>query len=54
MSDFELFDRHTEIVIHHLKSRIHEGQPVDFQDLMGRFTLSTPPLSFFLVTVYIV
>ena len=41
ISDFELFDRHVEIVIHQLKSRFREGQPVDFQDLMGRFTLDS-------------
>ena len=41
ISDFELFDRHAEIVIHQLKSRFREGQPVDFQDLMGRFTLDS-------------
>ena len=28
-------------MIHQLKSRLHEGQPVDFQDLMGRFTLDS-------------
>ena len=41
ISDFELFHRHTEIVIHQLESRFREGQPVDFQDLMGRFTLDS-------------
>ena len=41
ISDFELFDRHAEIVIHQLKSRFREGQPVDFQDLMGRFALDS-------------
>ena len=41
ISDFELFDRHAEIVIHQLKSRFRERQPVDFQDLMGRFTLDS-------------
>ncbi|KAJ3569110.1 hypothetical protein NP233_g5265 [Leucocoprinus birnbaumii] len=41
ISDFELFDRHAEVVIHQLKTRLREGQPVDFQDLMGRFTLDS-------------
>ena len=41
ISDFELFDRHTETVIHQLESRFREGQPVNFQDLMGRFTLDS-------------
>ncbi|KAL9710687.1 hypothetical protein Ac2012v2_006225 [Leucoagaricus gongylophorus] len=41
ISDFELFDRHAEVVIHQLKSRFREGQPVDFQDLMYRFTLDS-------------
>lgn len=41
ISDFELFDRHAEIVIGQLKTRLHEGYPVDFQDLMSRFTLDS-------------
>ena len=41
ISDFELFDRHAEIVIHQLKFRFREGQSVDFQDLMGRFALDS-------------
>ncbi|TFK72654.1 cytochrome P450 [Pluteus cervinus] len=41
ISDFNLFDRHTEAVISALKSRLRQNQPVDFQDLMSRFTLDT-------------
>ncbi|KAF9450762.1 cytochrome P450 [Macrolepiota fuliginosa MF-IS2] len=41
ISDFELFDRHAEIAIQQLKSRLREGHPVDFQDLMSRFTLDS-------------
>ncbi|KXN91429.1 Cytochrome P450 52E1 [Leucoagaricus sp. SymC.cos] len=41
ISDFEPFDRHAEVVIHQLKTRLCEGQSVDFQDLMSRFTLDT-------------
>lgn len=41
ISDFELFDRHAEVVIDQLKTRLREGQPVDFQDLMSRFTLDS-------------
>ncbi|KAJ8092414.1 hypothetical protein PM082_023869 [Marasmius tenuissimus] len=39
ISHFDLFDKHTERVISAMKSRFHEGAPLDFQDLMGKFTL---------------
>ncbi|THU98298.1 cytochrome P450 [Dendrothele bispora CBS 962.96] len=35
----ELFDRHALICIQQMKKRLEEGYPLDFQDLMGRFTL---------------
>ncbi|THU98295.1 cytochrome P450 [Dendrothele bispora CBS 962.96] len=39
ITHFELFDRHALICIQQMKKRLEEGYPVDFQDLMGRFTL---------------
>ncbi|KIK51348.1 hypothetical protein GYMLUDRAFT_50586 [Collybiopsis luxurians FD-317 M1] len=39
ITHFELFDRHADIVIESLKKRLRSGHSVDFQDLMGRFTL---------------
>ncbi|KAF7759664.1 hypothetical protein Agabi119p4_11359 [Agaricus bisporus var. burnettii] len=41
ISDFQMFDRHAETVIQQLKSRFGEGQAVDFQDLMSRFSLDS-------------
>ncbi|KAF8636108.1 hypothetical protein AX17_003812 [Amanita inopinata Kibby_2008] len=41
ISDYELFDRHAEVVISQLKQRLREGYAVDFQDLMSRFTLDS-------------
>ncbi|KAJ7454123.1 cytochrome P450 [Mycena latifolia] len=39
ISDFDLFDRHAENAIGQLKVRLREGYPVDFQDMVSRFTL---------------
>ncbi|KAF9459406.1 CYP63 cytochrome P450 monooxygenase-like protein [Collybia nuda] len=41
ISDFDLFDRHADTVIKQIKTRMRTGYPVDFQDLMGRFTLDS-------------
>ncbi|KIL67120.1 hypothetical protein M378DRAFT_23065 [Amanita muscaria Koide BX008] len=41
ISDYEIFDRHTKMVISQLKNRLKQGYAVDFQDLMSRFTLDT-------------
>ncbi|KAF8164792.1 cytochrome P450, partial [Crassisporium funariophilum] len=41
ISHFDNFDRHAEDAIHQLKNRLHEGHPVDFQDLIARFTLDS-------------
>ncbi|RDB18325.1 hypothetical protein Hypma_000510 [Hypsizygus marmoreus] len=41
ISDFELFDRHADTAIAHIKERMRSGQPIDFQDLMSRFTLDS-------------
>ncbi|KAF5365393.1 hypothetical protein D9757_011671 [Collybiopsis confluens] len=39
ITHFDLFDRHAELAIQKLKNRLLAGHSVDFQDLMGRFTL---------------
>ncbi|EAU87478.1 cytochrome P450 monooxygenase pc-3 [Coprinopsis cinerea okayama7 len=41
ISDFDIFDHHTDIALQKLKERLREGYAVDFQDLMARFTLDT-------------
>ncbi|KAJ7279509.1 hypothetical protein C8J57DRAFT_1221171 [Mycena rebaudengoi] len=41
VSDFDIFDHHAEAVISVLKQRLREGYSVDFQDLIGRFTMDT-------------
>ncbi|KAK7448140.1 hypothetical protein VKT23_013899 [Stygiomarasmius scandens] len=41
ITHFELFDRHALVAIEQMKKRLKENHPVDFQDLMGRFTLDT-------------
>ncbi|KAF8905815.1 cytochrome P450 [Gymnopilus junonius] len=41
ISHFDIFDRHAEDAINKLKSRLGEGHPVDFQDLVARFTLDS-------------
>ncbi|THU77359.1 cytochrome P450 [Dendrothele bispora CBS 962.96] len=41
ITHFELFDRHAEVTMKRMKDRLREGYPVDFQDLMGRFTLDS-------------
>uniref|UniRef100_A0A8H7XXV3 Cytochrome P450 n=1 Tax=Psilocybe cubensis TaxID=181762 RepID=A0A8H7XXV3_PSICU len=41
ISHFDNFDRHAEDAITQLKSRLREGHPVDFQDLVARFTLDS-------------
>ncbi|KAJ7125198.1 cytochrome P450 monooxygenase pc-3 [Mycena epipterygia] len=38
---FEIFNRHTERVIALIKGRMEEGHAVDFQDLIGRFTMDS-------------
>ncbi|KAJ7607751.1 cytochrome P450 [Roridomyces roridus] len=39
ISDFDLFDIHAENAIGQLKKRLRQGYPVDFQDMVSRFTL---------------
>lgn len=41
ISHFDLFEKHTEDALSHAKSRLQEGYPVDFQDLVYRFTLDS-------------
>ncbi|KAJ7625746.1 cytochrome P450 [Roridomyces roridus] len=41
ISDFDIFDRHAEDVISLLKERTRAGYAVDFQDLIGRFTMDS-------------
>ncbi|KAJ2916358.1 hypothetical protein MD484_g4071, partial [Candolleomyces efflorescens] len=41
IADFDIFDRHADQVLTVLKQRLREGHAVDFQDLMGRFTIDT-------------
>ncbi|KAJ7189979.1 cytochrome P450 monooxygenase pc-1 [Mycena pura] len=36
---FEIFERNAAKVINHIKHRMREGYAVDFQDLIGRFTM---------------
>ena len=41
ISDFELFTRHSDIVIAKMAERFREGVAVDFQDAVARFTLDS-------------
>ncbi|KAK0481275.1 cytochrome P450 [Armillaria novae-zelandiae] len=41
ISDFDNFERHAMSTISQIKSRLREGYPVDFQDVVARFTLDS-------------
>ncbi|KAK0200216.1 cytochrome P450 [Desarmillaria ectypa] len=41
ISDFDNFERHAVSTISQIKSRLKEGYPVDFQDVVARFTLDS-------------
>ncbi|KAJ3713074.1 hypothetical protein C8R42DRAFT_298842 [Lentinula raphanica] len=41
ISDFDNFERHAEDTIAGIKARLAEGYPVDFQDVVARFTLDS-------------
>ncbi|KAJ7123182.1 cytochrome P450 [Mycena epipterygia] len=41
ISDFEIFDMHAHEAIARVKKRLAEGHPIDFQDMVGRFTLDS-------------
>ena len=39
--DFDIFEKHAEDALGQLKIRLREGYPVDFQDMVLRFTLDS-------------
>ncbi|KAI5888709.1 cytochrome P450 [Schizophyllum commune H4-8] len=41
ISDFANFNRHADAILRQAKARIAEGFPVDFQDMVARFTLDS-------------
>lgn len=41
ISHFDIFDRHADDALKLMKARFKQGYPVDFQDLVGRFTLDS-------------
>ncbi|KAI6117325.1 cytochrome P450 [Pisolithus thermaeus] len=41
ISHFDIFEKHTEDALSQAKARLQEGYPVDFQDMVGRFTLDS-------------
>jgi len=41
ISDFEIFDRHADLVISKLKERFGNGISVNIQDLLSRYTMDT-------------
>ncbi|KAK2462353.1 hypothetical protein APHAL10511_005659 [Amanita phalloides] len=41
VSHFDIFDRHAQEAISHLKARLAQGFPVDIQDLASRFTMDS-------------
>jgi hypothetical protein len=41
ISDFEVFERHAQTALRALRARLGAGQPVDFQDLVSRFTIDS-------------
>ncbi|EEB90241.1 hypothetical protein MPER_11571, partial [Moniliophthora perniciosa FA553] len=41
ISHFDIFDRHADVAIAQMKKRFREGYPVDFQDVVSRFTLDS-------------
>ncbi|KAJ7459777.1 cytochrome P450 [Mycena latifolia] len=41
VSHFEIFDRHADLLIQLLKTRMRTGYAIDFQDLVGRFTMDS-------------
>ncbi|KAK0187424.1 cytochrome P450 [Armillaria mellea] len=41
ISDFDNFERHAISTISQIKSRLREGYPIDFQDVVARFTLDS-------------
>ncbi|KAF8164775.1 cytochrome P450 monooxygenase pc-1 [Crassisporium funariophilum] len=41
ISDFDIYDRHCESSLRQAKARLAEGFPIEFQDLVSRFTLDS-------------
>ncbi|KAI6140943.1 cytochrome P450 [Pisolithus thermaeus] len=41
ISHFDIFEKHTEDALSQAKARLQEGYPVDFQDMVYRFTLDS-------------
>ncbi|KAI6003546.1 cytochrome P450 [Pisolithus orientalis] len=41
ISHFDTFEKHAENALNQAKARFKEGYPVDFQDMVGRFTLDS-------------
>ncbi|KAJ7499687.1 cytochrome P450 monooxygenase pc-2 [Mycena latifolia] len=41
ISDFDIFDRHAHEALARSKKRLAEGYPIDFQDMVSRFTLDS-------------
>ncbi|KAK0438207.1 cytochrome P450 [Armillaria borealis] len=41
ISDFDNFERHAVSTISQIKARLREGYPVDFQDVVSRFTMDS-------------
>jgi cytochrome P450 len=41
ISDFEIFEKHADDAIWQLRTRLRQGYPVDFQDMISRFTLDS-------------
>ncbi|KAI9572479.1 cytochrome P450 [Boletus coccyginus] len=41
ISDFEIFEKHADDAIEQVKARLRQGYPVDFQDMISRFTLDS-------------
>jgi len=41
ISDFEIFEKHANDALGQLKTRLKQGYPVDFQDMISRFTMDS-------------
>ena len=41
IAHFDNFDRHADDIIRQAKTRLAEGHPIDFQDMVSRFTLDS-------------
>lgn len=41
IADFDIFDRHCELTLEKIDERCSTGQPIDFQDIVSRFTMDS-------------